>query len=516
MNGNAVVDLSHCYLEADGWELFTAVLKPASDGRFPAVLVRTPYVDELKNCNETDVLHAHLKEYASLVEHGYAVIVQHCRGCGKSSGHFIPHIYEREDGLRLQSWIRTADFYNGEIFLLGSSYLSSVHYATAPFAPDIRGAVLGFQDCDRYNICFRNGFFKKALFGVWYAGMYRQKEEQPRVLDLKTFDVLPFSKFSETVFGVPEPNFDEMLRHPDRDEAYWGKRNVVSDANIPLLLTAGLYDIYTGGIFRMWETLDQQTRAQSAMLVSPYAHGDNQADAYPCDRGLLTEQFGDYTLAWFQHIRLGTPLPFETGKISYYRMYEKGWACEPYFAGTQERVLPLGTGTLSYVYDPNDAPGFRGGLSCNFGGGKYQDSPNMRGDIKTVYTEPFAEDTFVKGRMSMQLSVRSDREDSCFYVRISIELNSGDFGLRDDILSLCGQGRDYVPGTKVKLNFRFDEHAFLIRKGQRLRIDIASADNTHYVRHTNRKGLFCDQTSAQLARQEIFLDDSFLVLPAEN
>ena len=55
-----------------------------------------------------------------------------------------------------------------------------------------------------------------------------------------------------------------------------------------------------------------------------------------------------------------------------------------------------------------------------------------------------------------------------------------------------------------------------IAKGQRLRIDIASADAAHYVRHTNCKGLFSAQTTARIAHNTIDLAQSSLTLPIES
>lgn len=400
--------------------------------------------------------------------------------------------------------------------MLGSSYLSSAHYATAPFAPDIKGAVLGYQDCDNYNICYRNGFFKKALYGAWYAGVYCQKTLPERNCTPETFDILPFSEFSRTVFGMPEPSFDDILYHPYREEDYWGPKNIVHDAGIPILFTTGFYDIYTGGVFQMWDTLDSDMREISALLVSPYGHGDDPGEVPLFPNAKLSERFGDYVTAWFNHIRFDTALPFGTGNITYYRMFDERWQCEPALRTERRMTLPMGAQKVSYVYDPANAPEFPGGLSTNFGGAKFQPPPNFRDDVKSIYTQPFSADVFVKGRMEAQLCVRSNQEDTCFLIRISLSSDDGDFGLRDDIVSLCMQLGNYCPGSKAILSFCFDEHAFRIQKGQRLRIDIASADNLHYVRHINQKGLFSKQVSAVPAYNEVFLEDSFLTLPVES
>ena len=51
---------------------------------------------------------------------------------------------------------------------------------------------------------------------------------------------------------------------------------------------------------------------------------------------------------------------------------------------------------------------FKGGLSANFGGTAWQDAPNLRDDIITVYTPEFTEDTFVKGKIHAKLKVKTE------------------------------------------------------------------------------------------------------------
>lgn len=81
-----------------------------------------------ENEKEENIVISYLNEYKSSLSHGYAVVIRHCRGRGKSDGDCIPYINEREYGLDLQQWIRKQSFYNGEIFLKGKSYLTSVNY----------------------------------------------------------------------------------------------------------------------------------------------------------------------------------------------------------------------------------------------------------------------------------------------------------------------------------------------------------------------------------------------------
>lgn len=516
----------YTFIVSNGIKLFTAILLPDGKGKFPVVIMRSPYVDKCENESEENIVTELLNEYKEWLKNGYAIVFQHCRGRGKSEGDCIPYINEREDGLALQDWVRKQDFYNGEIFLKGISYLTSVHYVTAPFADDIKGAIFSVQDSERYNICYRNGFLKKALHGHWYIGMYKAKSHMKKNYTPNSFDMLPLCDFTKTIFGEPVEDFDAMLASPNPDDVFWNTRFGGNDARgatdnvkFPILFTTGFYDIYTGGIFDMWNQMTETTRKNCALVVSPYDHGDScdKENSIVFRNGKRIEQFGtDYEIKWLNHIRNNTEGPFEKGKVTYYSLFENIWRTD-YFKQPEKTVkIKLGEEEKNYVYNPFDAPRFKGGLSRAFGGTAFQDKANSRHDIISIYTEPFDEEVLVKGKMSASLSVKSDCEDTCFYVRISIEKERGDYGLRDDITSICFQNKDYTPGTTVDLEFSFDEHAFLIKKGERLRIDISSADNEHYVRHTNNKGLYSEQTTAKVARNTVFLKNSYLLLPVEK
>ena len=65
------------------------------------------------------------------------------------------------------------------------------------------------------------------------------------------------------------------------------------------------------------------------------------------------------------------------------------------------------------------------------------------------------------------------------------------------------------------MDFSFDEHAFVIKKGEKLRIDVSSSAFPHYVRHTNNKGLYSIQTTAKIAHNTVICDKSTLTLFVE-
>lgn len=513
--------MEHCgyytYLNFDGGDFFTAVLLPDGKGCFPTVVCRSPYVSQARDIEEDKLVESYLTTYLRWLERGYAVVFQHCRGHGKSSGAFVPYIHEREDGLALREWIRNQPFYNGELYLLGASYTASLHYATAPFEPDVKAAVFEVQDFDRYRLWYRNGQMRRG-HANWHFGLYKSKRDLKKKFSKDSFSELPLMGLSERALGERAEDFEQMLAAESPASEFWSTRlggvdarGATTHANIPILLTTGYNDFYVGGMFKMWQEMDIDTKQKSAMLVSPYNHGDG----YDKDRGLCfhsgkrSEQFGsDYRIDWFDHVKEGRELPFRKGVITYYRVFEDCWESDFYADEVKELTIPLGSGVRSFVYDPLCPPAFEAE-------GFLRGDEVSRPDVVTVYTPPFEEAIFVKGRMKAKLTVSSSAPDTSFYVNVSVKKSSYEYLLRHDVTSLCYQLGDYVANTVVELDFGFDEYAFLLEKGDRLRFDIAATDSNVYVPHTNQKGAYYIQTHTQTAANKVYLDASCVMLPIE-
>lgn len=517
------------YVESEGNELFTAVCLPDKSGKFPTIIYRCPYEDYSLNMSDDEAAKVIFDCYGigekggyDWVKRGYAVVFQHCRGTGKSTGEFLPYINEREDGLCLQDWIRKQSFYNGELYLTGGSYSTTIHYATAPFADDIKAAVFNVQDCERYNIVYRNGFFKVGLHGDWCVQHYKKKKILNKNYTVDSYKTLPLIDFSKTVFGETAEDFNELLLHPDKSDEFWNTRlggeetrNAVKHANIPILFVTGFYDIYTGGIFDMWNSLDEETRSKSVLLVHPFGHGDgndylNQPIVF--EEGAVKNIVGEYFTAWIDAARGKGNFPLEKGKITYYELFGRGWSTDEFKTPENQLRFTLGEGKREYVYNPYNPATFKGGLSTNFGGAQWQDEPDSRYDILSFFTPEFEEDTTISGKIRAKLRVKSDCEDTCFYVRLSLCKEEGYYGLRDDINQISNFCPDYKPGEEIDMEFIFDEHAFVVHKGEKIRIDVSSSAFPHYVPHTNQRGNFALQTTAKIAHNTIILDKSSITL----
>lgn len=510
--------VNYLYLKQSKEDFFTVVLLPQREGRFPTVVCRSPYVKKTEDMRESEIAAAYGESMKRWTARGYAVVFQHCKGQGKSTGAFVPYVHEREDGLALRAWIRTQSFYNGELFLLGSSYTSSLHYATAPFEDDVKGAVFEVQDSERYRLWYRNGQMRKG-HANWHFNLYKDKCDIPKEFDMKSFSQLPLKGLSKRIFGEDAQDFEEMLEAELQGHRFWqtrfggcDARDAVLGARIPILLTTGYNDFYVGGVFKMWQGMSETTRKNSALLVSPYNHGDGyHKELGVCfPGGKRREAFGeDYPIAWFDHIRTASPIPFQKGVVSYYRAFENRWASDFYKTATKPLEVSLGSGTRSFLYDPANPPALREE-------GVFAEELSERSDAVSLCTPPFEKNIFVKGQMRVRLAVESNCPDTSFYVRISLRKPQYTYVLRHDITSLCYQLGDYTAGDSVELQFTFDEYAFLIEAGERLQVDVTSTNDNGYVCHTNQKGAYYLQTETQRATNKIYLDRSCLILPVEE
>ncbi len=510
----------------DGVRLYTYGALPPDGETRGIVFRRSPYVQE-----KSVDMPAYALSQRGTLKRGYAYVEQHVRGTGMSEGAWVPYENEREDGLAMLEWLRRLPHYGGEIFLSGGSYLSSVHFSymdTNP--PDVKGAVLLVQDVDRYNVTYRNGFFKAGLHGGWFVKGYRKKDKSLSRNSKVTFADIPLADFSRRYWGEAVAALDNVLQHPRPDDPYWRSHepgsgvdylNAVSSSTMPLLLETGFYDIYTDGVCEMWRGMSATRRANCALVIEAYDHGGRMAQWAKGTRGEFPggsrADVGVSDLDWFDYCRTGRPVANAwPGKTRYYALWENAWKEEPELVDGPRKVrLSLGEGARNWLYDPKRSlPQFPGSGGICFGGMQLQPPPNFRDDVVSFVLPPMEGRLDVRGRMKMELAVSSDCEDTCFYVRVSVDKGDGKwYLLRDDITSLSFAGGKYAPGTERSISFRFADHAFRLEKGDILRVDVSSA-NSQFAPHPNVAGDAFACTTPKVAHNTVFPERSFLELPA--
>jgi hypothetical protein len=108
----------------DGLELAADIYRPDADGKFPVILVRTPYKKEMHDLEA--------KFYA---RRGYVYAVQDCRGRFSSPGEWVPFFNEPQDGYDTVEWLAVQPWSSGKVGMIGGSYLGWVQWWAAREAP---------------------------------------------------------------------------------------------------------------------------------------------------------------------------------------------------------------------------------------------------------------------------------------------------------------------------------------------------------------------------------------------
>ena len=93
----------------DGVHLDTNIFHPSGGGRFPAILLRTPYG------KGSDLLPG----YSAFLEHGYALVMQDVRGRHDSEGVFDALGQEGQDGYDTLDWIARQPWSDGQAGMIG-------------------------------------------------------------------------------------------------------------------------------------------------------------------------------------------------------------------------------------------------------------------------------------------------------------------------------------------------------------------------------------------------------------
>lgn len=496
----------------DGIKLYTRIVLPEENQNYPVVFIRTPY--EEKPDGPWPV-----EQYADnpFIQNGYAVIVQHVRGRGGSEGDCVPYT-EREDGLKSLEIIRTLPFYNGEIYLTGGSYLSTVHYSyLEKCPPDVKAAALAIQTEKMYFRNYRNGCCYKFCNLPWFMGMIKNRYPDQKPWQNAVYR--PYRGIMERILGEDLPEFTNLFMHNENGPFWESMENAhaLENLSIPVLFTEGWYDYYIGCMFAQWDRIPEATREKCAFVIGPWGHGTKVNDdaEYAFENGNLP---ADYIARFFNSVRDNTPYTdFATGKITYHSIGGDFWT-NPGPSGGSITLYPCTDGALSaapgesgeisYTYDP-DAP-----TGCfRYGNIFKAHEPGSVNNVFTFTSAPAAEETHFFGKVRMHLKVRSSCEDSQFFARLYFVEDGTAYNLTEAITAISHINKDYVPFSELILDIESTPIGFTLKKGSCLRLDITSHSDI-YVPNANVKGHWAEIPEAKVSQNTLLLgEDSYVELP---
>ncbi len=494
----------------DGLELATDIYRPAGVGKYPVVLARTPYKKEN--------LELQARFYA---RRGYVFAAQDVRGRFSSPGEWRPLIHEADDGYETIEWLASRPWANGNVGMIGASYLGWVQWlAASRRPPHLKAMIPNVSPPEAYfNFPHENGALMLAT-SLWWSNMVERNatsditgfafQESLSVLDQKKLMRLPVVELDEALFGRKIDNWREWLHHPDYD-AYWqnlGFLKKLKGLDIPVFHQSGWFD--GDGIGSKLNYLGMKDLGQKnqKLVLGPWGHTDSAGrfDPRGIDWGEKAQvDLQSSYLKWFDRwlkdgddgiknepsVELfimgpndwvyGNTYPLENTVMTKYYLSSRGNAAGPEGRGILTTVLPDEQNGLpaKFTYDPADPTG---------------SNPEGRTDV-LIYQTPVADKPLtIAGPVSAVLYASTSAMDTDWVMRLArIDRDGHPLPLAEGITRAryresFSHPQLLEPGKIYEYRLDLWQTGITIKPGERLMLVVCSALFPKFSRNLNTGG----------------------------
>ena len=521
----------------DGIRLSANVFLPSEHGRFPAILIRTPYGKGVSL----------VPNWQALVDHGYAVVVEDVRGRYESEGAFEPLTQEPSDGNDTLNWIARQSWSDGKIGMAGGSYLGIVQWKAALTGnPHLKAIFPVVSGCDDYLDRFYStgGALKLGNRLEWMAENLRAPAFHAEFARFVLH--LPVRTADVAATGAASEMYRQAMAHPAFD-GFWrsiSTREQIDKIRIPVFAVGGWYDNFVESDLAAFTALHKSSN-QNRILVGPWPHNMSRP-LEGVDFGPTAQvPVGELQLEWFDRWLMGKDAPSASAPpVRFFVMGSNRWREARQWppAGAQARNwyldsngganTPASDGILAdtppphlrqrsprdgFVYDPRDPAPTRGGpVCCNpdvFPWGPMDQRPvERRRDVLVYTSRALARDLEVAGPVRAVLYVSTTARDTDFTAKLVDVFPDGlARNLTDGILRL--RYRDSLekpelatPGAVYCISIDAGVTGNVFRKGHRIRLEISSSNFPRFDRNLNSGGASADETVSVTATQTVWHD----------
>lgn len=420
---------------SDGVHLNADIFRPASDGRFPAILGFHPYdlraqsapifpralaitaagsllpADQEKGNGPIEAGDPYF-----FVRRGYAHVIANIRGTGDSEG-LYPYLAppEAQDGFELIEWIARQRWCDGNVGMFGVSYFARVQFFVASLRPPHLKCIFApWASTDQYRDAFyHGGIFAHNWPTAWVRSFSNCRYEGEC---LREWGEARYR--SGIVRALEDPDLKEIpavvaaLRAPEAglnrfvvdivlnpcDGPFWAKRRVDYDAiQVPAYIGAdwGIYGLHLPGAFRSWERL----RAPKKMLIGPQAY---------LDRPVYQLQYE--SLRWFDYWLKGIDTQImDEPPVRLFVMGTGAWRVSSEWPLPETKWTPFYLHDRALLWEREHFP--------NEGSSSFHDSPWGRGCVE--FTSPeLVEDTEVIGPSVVHLYASTTDTEILWFVSL--------------------------------------------------------------------------------------------------
>jgi len=336
----------------DGVRLATDIYLPVGVERAPALLERTPY--DKTGTNHADVTARHPTPYSKptiahyFASHGFAYVMQDCRGRYRSEGQFHKYVDEAQDGLDTISWLVQQPWSDGRLGTLGLSYGAHVQAAVGCLAPPALAAQ--FLDSGGFSNAYHSGIrqggayeLKQATWACKHALLSPLTQADPaRRAALQAQDIrawfarMPWRRGDSPVSAAPEYE-DYLFEQWERGEFdnYWEQLGLYAAgrydqyADVPMVHMSSWYDPYALTATENFVGLSRRKRGPVHLILGPWTHG-RRSDTFAGDvdfgpQATFEAAFGgsffEIRRRWFDYALRGAQAnPFARGRVAVFVM----------------------------------------------------------------------------------------------------------------------------------------------------------------------------------------------------
>jgi putative CocE/NonD family hydrolase len=549
----------------DNVKLATDVYRPEKEGKFPTILLRTPYKKEMNQLTG--------KFYA---RRGYVVAIQDCRGRFASEGVWEPFINESKDGYDTIEWLARQPWSDGKVGMIGGSYVGWVQWwAAVEQPPHLVTIIPNVAPPDPFfNIPYEYGTF--FLYGaIWWANVLEtgatadlSGEKLKSVMEKKYSKLLrklPVIDLDRDVLGKENPYWRKWIAHPTNDE-YWEQCNFhrrLDKVNIPVFHQSGWFDGDGIGSKLNYARMVELGHSRQKLILGPWGHTDTATRTHAGrDFGpqALHDLQRDY-LRWFDYWLKGVDNGvLKEPLVSIFVMGSNKWLHGPtyplpatcferwYLASDGNANTSLGNGKLRcelpaknsptdhYRYDPGDPTPHPALLEEDEKKvdkqpakadkdkepekatkekkteqkDRWEELLKSRRDILVYVSEPFKKGYTFAGPISAVLYASSSAKDTDWFMTLSTVDEKGKVfrlvggTLRARFRKSMSKPSLLEPGKVYEYNLDLWQTGITVPKGHRLRVELASAAFPLFSRNLNTGGHNETETTFVPAEQTIY------------
>src|SRR6266849_4449682 len=165
----------------DGVVLRADILLPSAEGKFPALIYRTPYGKHLAQ--------QEYKTFEKAVARGYAVVVQDVRGRYASDGAFVAYQNEGRDGYDTIEWAAKQSWCDGNVGTFGLSYPGAVQWlAAVENPPHLKAMVPAMTFSTPRNFFYSGGVFDGSWLDWTWMNIAPDMRRRKNLAGPKTYE----------------------------------------------------------------------------------------------------------------------------------------------------------------------------------------------------------------------------------------------------------------------------------------------------------------------------------------